>query len=83
MDCPYCHRLLYSRQRLTCGYCGEYLPERVRFSTHEVARIQRELREIRQRREVEKAKEEEARKIAARAAAGFAFPPVMVTAMPN
>lgn len=61
MNCPHCHRLLYSRQHPRCGYCGEPLPEGVRLEDHEIAEIKEEIREIDARRAKAKEKEEKER----------------------
>lgn len=59
MNCPHCHRLLYSRQHPRCGYCGEPLRAEVRLAAHEVDEIEAEIREIDARRAKAKEKEEE------------------------
>lgn len=60
MNCPHCRRLLYSRRRGTCGYCGGKLPEEVRLSEAEVAaqRVEMEAMERRRAQAREKAEEE-------------------------
>jgi ferredoxin len=57
MNCPSCHRLLYSRQHKKCGFCGAVLPSEVRFSDDEIATIKAEQAAIAMRRA--KAKEQE------------------------
>ena len=42
MNCPSCNRLLYSRQRKTCGFCGATLPPEVLLSEDEIAAIKAE-----------------------------------------
>jgi transcription elongation factor Elf1 len=66
MNCPHCHRLLYSRQHPRCGFCGEPLPAEVRLAAHEVDEIKAEIREIDARRAKAKEKEEEEREAARR-----------------
>lgn len=58
MKCPHCHRLLYSRTRKTCGYCGGLLPDEVRLSDDELGKIAEERLAIETRRKRDKAKEE-------------------------
>ena len=58
MNCPHCHRLLYSRQHPRCGYCGALLPEGVRLSRYQIDEMKAEIREIDARRAVAKEKEE-------------------------
>lgn len=59
MNCPACNRLLYSRSRKACGFCGAELPAEVMFSGEEIAAIRAEQAAIEVRRAREKAKEEE------------------------
>jgi predicted nucleic acid-binding Zn-ribbon protein len=61
MNCPHCHRLLYSRQQPRCGFCGKPLPEDLRLAPHEIDEIKAEIREIDARRAKAKEKEEEER----------------------
>ena len=74
MNCPNCHRLLYSRQHKTCGFCGAELPPEVLFSEDEVAAIKAEQEIIAQRRAKAKAKEEEEKKKQAASDGGFDVP---------
>ncbi|MES2438817.1 MAG: hypothetical protein V4584_07115 [Verrucomicrobiota bacterium] len=57
MNCPFCKRLLYSRQHKNCGYCGQELPERFRLSEEEIEEIKAENRAIEERRAFAKAEE--------------------------
>jgi hypothetical protein len=59
MNCPFCRRLLYSRQHLKCGHCGGELPERYRLTEDEIEEMKAETKEILKRREIAKAKAEE------------------------
>jgi hypothetical protein len=61
MNCPHCHRLLYSRQHPRCGFCGKPLPEALRLAPHEIDEIKAEIREIDARRAKAKEKDEEER----------------------
>ncbi len=62
MNCPSCNRLLYSRTRKTCGFCGAELPPEVLFSADEIAAIKAEQEAMAIRRAKDKAKDEEDRK---------------------
>jgi hypothetical protein len=66
VDCPHCHRLLYSRQHPRCGHCGGLLAEELRLATHEIDAIKAEIREIDARRAKAKEKEQEEREAARR-----------------
>jgi hypothetical protein len=57
--CPACQREIYLRRRATCEFCGEALPESVRLSPEELAAIDKEMEEMRARRERDRKKEEE------------------------
>lgn len=61
MNCPHCDRLLYSRTRETCAYCGGVLPAEFRLSEEEMGKIAEEKRAMEARRKRDKAKEEEER----------------------
>lgn len=58
MDCPFCKRMLYSRQHEKCGYCGEALPEGFRLSEDEIQAIKSENKAIEERRLITKEREE-------------------------
>lgn len=58
MKCPHCDRLLYSRQRETCGHCGGVLPAECRLPEEEVRKIAKEKIDMAARRKRDKAKEE-------------------------
>ena len=62
MNCPHCHRLLYSRRHKKCGHCGGVLPPEVLFSEDEISAIKAEQEAIAMRRAKAKAKEEEEEK---------------------
>ena len=59
MNCPHCHRLLYSRRHPKCGFCGIELPPEVLFTEAEIAAIKQEQQEIDVRRTKAKVQEEE------------------------
>jgi len=71
MNCPSCNRLLYSRTRKTCGFCGAELPPEVLFSDDEVAAIKTEQAAIAVRRAKTKAKEDEEKRKQAASDGGF------------
>jgi len=77
MNCPHCQRLLYSRSRKTCGYCGGVLPPEVLLSEDEVAALKAEQASIDLRRAKAKAKEEEEQKENAKRIADSYIPPGM------
>ena len=61
MNCPHCHRLLYSRQHKKCGYCGEVLPEEILITSEEMASLKAEQQAIYHRHEVARDEEQEER----------------------
>lgn len=77
MNCPSCHRLLYSRRHKTCGFCGEKLPAEVLFTEEEIAAIDAEQKAMAIRRAKAKAKEEEEKKNQAAGDGGMYIPPAM------
>lgn len=76
MNCPHCHRLLYSRQHKTCGFCGAQLPPEFLLSDEELAALKAEQEAIAERRAIAKEKEEEERK-QREAQSGDHMPPMM------
>lgn len=58
MNCPLCHRLLYSRQHRKCGHCGGELPERYRLTEDEIVEMKAEFKAIEGRRALAREKEE-------------------------
>lgn len=62
MNCPHCDRVVYSRKRGVCGYCGGELPAEMLFSAEEIAAMDAEKQAMERRRlaahEEEKAEEE-------------------------
>lgn len=76
MNCPSCHRLLYSRRHKTCGFCGAELPPEVLFTVAELAAIDAEKEALAARRAKDRAKEEVRKKEQADSAAGFMNPPM-------
>ena len=45
MNCPNCHKVLYSRQR-PCEHCGAPLPEELRLPEDEIAKLKQEREEF-------------------------------------
>ena len=41
--CPNCQRVLYNRRLENCGFCGAAIPQELRFTTEEIAALDREL----------------------------------------
>jgi hypothetical protein len=70
MDCPFCHRLLYSRSHRACGFCGRDLPPECLFSAEEITAIDAEQAEIAARRVAMKEAEEERRRQGGDSSAG-------------
>ena len=64
-QCPTCQRVLYNRRLPKCGFCGASIPESLRFTDEEIAKMDKKmanLDEERVRRERVAAEEEEARR---------------------
>ena len=59
--CPACGREVYSRRRPACEFCGELLPVELQLTAEERKAIDREICEIKERREEDKKEEELAR----------------------
>ncbi len=76
MNCPHCHRLLYSRRRKTCGYCGGELPDEVRLSEDEITAMKIEQQAIETRRALAKEKDEEEKRRRSSDSGGFLPPPM-------
>jgi hypothetical protein len=72
MNCPHCQRLLYSRQRKTCGYCEKKVPKEYRLSAAQIEELKAEEKAIARRHEVAKEKEE----AEAKSKRGGVLPPV-------
>ena len=61
-NCPNCQRVLYNRRLKNCGFCGAPIPENLRFTSEEIAALERkmaELEEQRRQRQLAADKEEE------------------------
>lgn len=41
--CPSCQRVLYDRRLTRCGYCGERLPDKLRFTPERIAELDQEM----------------------------------------
>ena len=62
MNCPHCNRLIYSRRRKHCDFCGNELPPECLFSEDEIEELDRQRQLLAERRAAFKAKEEEEKK---------------------
>lgn len=58
MQCPYCGRVIYSRQHPLCGYCGRELPLQYLLTRRELANLKTEMEAIDARRAAAKEQEE-------------------------
>jgi hypothetical protein len=41
VHCPSCNRILYNRRLKNCGFCGALLPENLRFTPAEIAKLEK------------------------------------------
>ena len=41
VHCPACNRILYNRRLKNCGFCGALLPENLRFTPEEIAKLEK------------------------------------------
>ena len=48
--CPTCGRVLYNRRLTRCGFCGREVPESLRFTSAEVAAIDKKMAELEEQR---------------------------------
>jgi hypothetical protein len=60
--CPACGREIYLRRRATCEFCGKALPESMRLSPDELEAVDQEMKEMHERRERDKEREEAAKR---------------------
>jgi hypothetical protein len=44
--CPSCNRILYNRRLTKCGFCGALLPEHLRFTPEEIAKLEKIEKEL-------------------------------------
>jgi len=44
--CPSCNRILYNRRLKNCGFCGVLLPDNLRFSPEEIAKLEKTMKEL-------------------------------------
>lgn len=61
MDCPHCNRLLYSRRKKICDFCGGEIPAEMLFTAEEIAAQNEESRQMDLQRERERKTAEEGR----------------------
>lgn len=62
IHCPACERLLHSRRRETCEWCGILLPQELRASAEESAAIEAEMKSIEAERAARREDEAEEKK---------------------
>ena len=48
--CPKCQRDLYNRRLTHCGFCGAPIPEKLRFTPEQIAKLDQEMAELDERR---------------------------------
>jgi predicted nucleic acid-binding Zn ribbon protein len=49
-NCPKCHRALYNRRLTHCGFCGAAIPDELRFTSEEIAKLDREMGDLEEQR---------------------------------
>jgi len=47
-QCPKCQRALYNRRLTHCGFCGAPIPDELRFTSEEIAKLDREMAALEQ-----------------------------------
>jgi hypothetical protein len=57
--CPACQRMIFNRRLLRCDFCGAEIPESLRFTAEEIARLDRNMAESEERRKRREAEQEE------------------------
>jgi hypothetical protein len=63
--CPECQRELYNRRLAHCGFCGAPIPEELRFTPEQIAKLDREMADLderRKQRQLEAEKDEKERR---------------------
>ncbi len=66
-NCPKCHRILYNRRLKSCGFCGAPIPEALRFTPEETAKLEAKVAELEANRMARQLAEEAASSAAAAA----------------
>jgi predicted nucleic acid-binding Zn ribbon protein len=61
--CPSCERVLYSRRLTHCGFCGEGIPEALRFTPEEILELDREIAVLEKARQEKRDREEAEEKL--------------------
>lgn len=74
VHCPACQRLIYTRRRKDCEWCGKALPEELLLTKEEIAAIDAELARIERERLDRRAQEEKERAAQSQAAADGSAP---------
>ena len=61
--CPSCRRIIYSRRLRHCGFCNAEIPEELRFSSEEIAELDKKDAEVAaQRKKRDRDEEDEQRR---------------------
>jgi DNA repair exonuclease SbcCD ATPase subunit len=74
VHCPACERLIYTRRRKDCEWCGKPLPAELLLTKEEIASIDAEIARIERERSDRRAEEEKARAAQKQEAADVAIP---------
>ena len=61
--CPECKRVIFNRRKATCDFCGAPLPAELLFTKAEIEALDRELAEMRARRQKKDAEAEASRQV--------------------
>jgi hypothetical protein len=59
VHCPTCSRILYNRRLTKCGFCGAQLPEHVRFTPEEIAKLEKTAKDLEKSAEERRKKADE------------------------
>jgi hypothetical protein len=62
--CPICQKVLYNRRLVQCGFCGAPIPESLRFTTEEIAALDRKMAGLEEQRQQRERAAQEARQSA-------------------
>ena len=58
--CPECGSVIYSRKNVLCGVCGKRLPDGLLFTATERAAVDRQMIELKRRKQAARVRDEEA-----------------------
>ena len=59
--CPTCERLIFNRRLQQCEFCGAVIPAELRFSAQEIAKLDRQMAQLAERRRQRDLEREEER----------------------